>query len=80
MFGHRRRVGGKCVRRLTADGLISRTAYAEVPSRVEYALTPFGGGLYKIVKQLIDRAADHHDEIRANRSRGGTEASSASRS
>ncbi|MEV0634339.1 helix-turn-helix domain-containing protein [Streptomyces sp. NPDC050619] len=68
------------LRQLTEDGLISRTAYAEVPPRVEYALAPLGGGLKEIVKQLIGWAADHHDEIRANRSRAGTAASSASRS
>ncbi|NSC21779.1 helix-turn-helix transcriptional regulator [Streptomyces albus subsp. chlorinus] len=58
--------------RLTEDGLISRTAYAEVPPRVEYALTPLGSGLHGIVKQLIGWAADHHGEIRANRSRADT--------
>jgi DNA-binding HxlR family transcriptional regulator len=68
------------LRQLTEDGLISRTAYAEVPPRVEYALAPLGGGLNEIVKQLIGWAADHHDEIRANRARTGTTASSASRS
>jgi DNA-binding HxlR family transcriptional regulator len=52
---------------LHEDGLITRTAYAEVPPRVEYALAPLGRGLHKIVKELIDWAADHHDEIRAHR-------------
>ncbi|MFI0356415.1 winged helix-turn-helix transcriptional regulator [Actinomadura sp. 9N407] len=47
----------------------SRTAYAEVPPRVEYALAPLDGGLNEIVMQLIGWAADHHDEIRADRSR-----------
>ncbi|TDE54611.1 transcriptional regulator [Nonomuraea mesophila] len=56
------------LRQLTEDGLLSRTAYAEVPPRVEYALTPLGGGLYEIVKHMIGWVADHHDEIRANRS------------
>jgi DNA-binding HxlR family transcriptional regulator len=60
------------LRQLTEDGLISRTAYAEVPPRVEYALAPLGGGLNEIVRQLIGWAADHHEEIRANRSRPGT--------
>ncbi|MDL2077536.1 helix-turn-helix domain-containing protein [Streptomyces sp. GXMU-J15] len=60
------------LRQLTEDGLITRTAYAEVPPRVEYALAPLGCGLHEIVMQLIGWAADHHDEIRANRSRAGT--------
>ena len=55
------------LRLLHQDGLITRTAYAEVPPRVEYALAPPGNGLYDIVIQLIGWAADHHDEIRANR-------------
>ena len=61
----------RTLRQLTEDGLISRTAYAEVPPRVEYALAPLGDGL----KQLIGWAADHHDEIRSNRSRNGAAAS-----
>lgn len=59
------------LRQLTEDGLITRTAYAEVPPRVEYALAPLGRGLIDIVKQLIGWAADHHEEIRANRSDTG---------
>ncbi|WP_085986139.1 helix-turn-helix domain-containing protein [Micromonospora sp. ATCC 39149] len=55
------------LRQLQDDGLITRTAYAEVPPRVEYALAPLGHGLHEIVKQLIGWATDHHDEIRANR-------------
>lgn len=57
------------LQQLQQDGLITRAAYAEVPPRVEYALAPLGHGLHEIVMQLIGWAADHHDEIRANRSR-----------
>jgi DNA-binding HxlR family transcriptional regulator len=39
---------------------------------VEYALTPLGRGLHESVMQLIGWAADHHEEIRAHRSRVGT--------
>ncbi|MEU7924277.1 winged helix-turn-helix transcriptional regulator [Micromonospora sp. NPDC049107] len=49
-----------------------RTAYAEVPPRVEYTLAPLGRGLHEIVTSLIGWAADHHDEIRANRERAAT--------
>jgi DNA-binding HxlR family transcriptional regulator len=57
------------LRQLREDGLITRTAYAEVPPRVEYSLTPLGRGLHEIVTSLIGWAADHHDEIRAHRAR-----------
>ena len=60
------------LRQLQQDGLVTRTAYAEVPPRVEYALTPLGRGLHEIVTSLIGWAADHHDEIRAHRTRAAT--------
>ncbi|MFF1924139.1 winged helix-turn-helix transcriptional regulator [Streptomyces sp. NPDC058221] len=59
------------LRQLVEDGLITRTAYAEVPPRVEYALTPLGRGLHEIATQLIGWAVDHHGEIHAHRSRAG---------
>ncbi|GHF08871.1 hypothetical protein GCM10014715_75940 [Streptomyces spiralis] len=55
------------LRQLQQDGLLTRTAYPEVPPRVEYALTPLGRGLHEIVSSLIGWAAEHHDEIRAHR-------------
>ncbi|MFF7987202.1 winged helix-turn-helix transcriptional regulator [Streptomyces sp. NPDC007901] len=57
------------LRQLQQDGLITRTAYAEVPPRVEYTLAPLGRSLHEIVTPLIGWAADHHDDIRANRDR-----------
>ncbi|WP_233225296.1 MULTISPECIES: helix-turn-helix domain-containing protein [Nocardia] len=57
------------LRQLQQDGLIARTAYAEVPPRVEYALTSLGRGLHEIVTSLIGWAADHHDEIRDHRAK-----------
>ncbi len=57
---------------LHEDGLITRTAYPEVPPRVEYALAPLGHGLHEIVRQLIDWAAAHHDDIRAHRATSAT--------
>lgn len=60
------------LRQLQQDGLINRTAYAEVPPRVEYTLTPLGRSLNDIVTPLIDWAAAHHDEIRTNHERATT--------
>ncbi|MFG3661542.1 winged helix-turn-helix transcriptional regulator [Streptomyces sp. NPDC047706] len=57
------------LRQLHRDGLITRTAYAEVPPRVEYDLTPLGATLHDIVVSLIDWAGLHHDEISRNRAR-----------
>jgi DNA-binding HxlR family transcriptional regulator len=62
------------LRQLHEDGLITRTAYAEVPPRVEYSLTPLGRGLHEIVTSLIGWAADHHDEIREHRARAAAPA------
>ena len=60
------------LRQLQQDGLITRTAYAEVPPRVEYALAPLGRSLNELITPLIGWASDHHDEIRANRHRAAT--------
>jgi DNA-binding HxlR family transcriptional regulator len=54
------------LRQLQRDGLITRTAYAEVPPRVEYALTTLGTTLLDIVLPLIDWAGTHHQDIHQN--------------
>ncbi|MER5988783.1 helix-turn-helix domain-containing protein [Streptomyces sp. NPDC001787] len=51
------------LRHLERDGLLTRTAYAEVPPRVEYRLTPLGESLRGTVYALAQWATDHHDEI-----------------
>lgn len=55
------------LRQLQRDGLLTRTAYAEVPPRVEYELAGLGTTLLDIVLSLIDWAASHHTEIRQHR-------------
>ena len=55
------------LRHLERDGLVSRTAYAEVPPRVEYALTPTGRGLLPHVVALAKWALDNEGTIRAMR-------------
>lgn len=46
----------RILRDLERDGLVSRQVYAEVPARVEYALTPLGGTMCSIVHDVRDWA------------------------
>ncbi|MET0423694.1 MAG: helix-turn-helix domain-containing protein [Actinoplanes sp.] len=55
------------LRQLAEDGLLTRTAYAEVPPRVEYALTPLGESLLETATALVRWADTHHDAVRAHR-------------
>ena len=42
------------LRELEADGLVTRTVFAEVPPRVEYRLSPLGRSLSVLVIQIED--------------------------
>ncbi|MFY1691738.1 winged helix-turn-helix transcriptional regulator [Plantactinospora sp. WMMB782] len=55
------------LRALTRDGLVSRTAHAEVPPRVEYALTPLGRSLDQAVGDLVHWVRDHQGDITRHR-------------
>lgn len=44
---------------LEADGLVSRTVFAEVPPRVEYALTPAGESLEPVLKVIEKWGEDY---------------------
>ena len=46
----------RVLRDLERDGLVTRQVYAEVPVRVEYALTPLGGTMCAIVHDVRDWA------------------------
>lgn len=66
----RRTVGGisekmlaSTLKTLEADGLVARTAYPEVPPRVEYALTPRGDDLMERMMPLMQWIAEHADDI-----------------
>jgi len=55
------------LRTLEADGIVQRTAYPEVPPRVEYRLTPLGVDLMERMMPLMEWIARHADDIVAER-------------
>lgn len=57
------------LKHLVEDGLVNRTAHAEVPPRVEYELTELGQTLVPLVMALAEWAMAHREQINANRSR-----------
>ncbi|MFJ7073090.1 winged helix-turn-helix transcriptional regulator [Streptomyces sp. NPDC098781] len=64
------------LKHLQRSGLVSRTAYAEVPPRVEYSLTDLGISLLSTVLDLATWSADRHDEIRDHQRAFDTEKAS----
>ena len=52
---------------LVRDGLVSRTVYAEVPVRVEYALTPLGRSLTAPLFALYEWMDERSHEVRSAR-------------
>lgn len=55
------------LKHLVEDGLVSRTAYAEVPPRVEYEVTELGKTLVPLVIALAEWAMANREQINANR-------------
>ena len=55
------------LRGLERDGLVTRTVHAEVPPRVDYALTELGHSLLAAVTALTGWATDHMDDVLAAR-------------
>ncbi|MBQ9217055.1 MAG: helix-turn-helix transcriptional regulator [Muribaculaceae bacterium] len=49
---------------LEADGLVERHSYAEIPPRVEYALTELGKSLMPILGELIGWALQNLDNFK----------------
>lgn len=52
------------LRRLEQDGLVSRTAHASVPPRVDYALTPLGQTFMPPMAGLLQWAEQNHQRVR----------------
>jgi len=57
------------LRGLERDGLVTRTVYATIPPRVDYALTPLGRTLIEPVVALARWAEKHRFEIQDARAR-----------
>ncbi|GAA2697342.1 winged helix-turn-helix transcriptional regulator [Actinoplanes palleronii] len=76
--GISQRMLGQTLRALTRDGLVTRTAYPEMPPRVEYALTPLGHSLGQAVEGLVGWVRGHQGDILRHRhdfDRAGPDAS-----
>ena len=61
--GISRKMLTQTLRRLEAHGLIHRRAYAEVPPRVEYELTPLGATLLEPIHVLTQWAKANGDAL-----------------
>ncbi len=57
------------LRGLERDGIVTRTVHPVVPPRVDYALTPMGQTLLATIRQLIEWADRHTEDIDAARVR-----------
>lgn len=55
------------LRGMERDGLVMRKVYPEVPPRVEYALTPLGKTLRRLVSGLVAWSGAHLAEVDAAR-------------
>jgi DNA-binding HxlR family transcriptional regulator len=70
-FSHlQREIGGisqkmltQTLRGLERDGLLSRTVYATVPPKVEYALTPLGHTLKDLLYAIKTWSETHFNEV-----------------
>lgn len=61
------KVLSQVLRQLTADGIIRRELFPDVPPRTEYSLTPLGQTLLPHVEALISWGRDNFDTIMSNR-------------
>ncbi|MFF9915623.1 winged helix-turn-helix transcriptional regulator [Streptomyces sp. NPDC013457] len=67
VVGISQRMLSQTLRALTRDGLVTRTAYPEVPPRVEHALTSLGRSLSEAVEELVRRVRGHQSDVVRNR-------------
>lgn len=67
LAGISQRMLSQTLRALTRDGLVIRTAYPQVPPRVEYTLTPLGRSMSEAVDGLVHWVRGHQHDITRNR-------------
>jgi DNA-binding HxlR family transcriptional regulator len=65
------------LRSLERDGLVQRRAYAEVPPRVEYSLTPLGWSITTLLMDMYEWAARNESHVASARLRAGGSAADA---
>ncbi|PPT56053.1 MarR family transcriptional regulator [Xanthomonas arboricola] len=63
------------LRELEADGLVTRTVFAQVPPRVEYAITPKARGLGPTMEALTAWWQQHGDSVAMRPAARGRKAS-----
>ncbi|HEV3153396.1 MAG TPA: helix-turn-helix domain-containing protein [Candidatus Baltobacteraceae bacterium] len=75
----RRAIGGisqkmltQTLRDMERDGLVARNVYAEIPPRVEYALTTLGLTLREPLNALAEWSQRHMEEVREAQARFDT--------
>lgn len=56
----------EALRSMEADGIVRRTAYPEVPPRVEYSLTELGESMRPIIKAMENWGNDYKAQGQAN--------------
>ncbi len=58
----------EALRSMEADGIVLRTAYPEVPPRVEYSLTELGESMRPIIKAMESWGSDYKAQMERERS------------
>jgi DNA-binding HxlR family transcriptional regulator len=58
------------LKRLGEFGIIARIDHHEVPPRVEYALTPLGESLARLIERIDSWVVEHHEQLHKTRARG----------
>jgi DNA-binding HxlR family transcriptional regulator len=54
----------KHLKELEADGMLTRTIFAEVPPRVEYELTPLGKSFVPVLEAMLQWGVEHYDCVK----------------